>query len=354
VPNPFESLYRIERAAQSGGGRVVSDFDEEYRAAMEGAVAFDRTHRASIRVTGRDRESFLQNMLTNDVRALPVFKGVLAAFLTSKGKLVSDMIAVKMEEAFLLECERERVEPLRKALDRYVISEDVVLEGRAERDASFSVEGPAAAAILARLTGHELEALEHLQTEVVQIDDVSALVTAHRREPTPRYDVRADASRAAGILEKVLDEGALLGGELVAECRRIEAGRPRFGVDVDETHIPQEAGLEDALSFSKGCYIGQEVVVRLAHRGHVNRKLVGLRVEGDAGARPAPGAKVLAKDADVGAVTSSTMSPSFGCPLALAYLKRDFFASGTRVALEGGAEAVVSALPFERPDSGSV
>jgi folate-binding protein YgfZ len=318
-------------------------FEESYRAAMEGAAAFDRSHRGALRVTGADRESFLQNMLTNDVRSLSPFRGVLAAFLSNKGKLVSDMLVFKLPDSFLLECEAERVEPLRKALDRYVISEDVRLERLLERETSFSLEGPKAAEILAEVSGADVDVLEHFQSLMVEIDAMPALVFAQRNEPSPRFDVRSSVDHAGRILDKVLAKGAIRGDELAAEARRIEAGRFRFGVDMGEDHIPQEASLEEALSFQKGCYIGQEVVVRLAHRGHVNRKLVGLEVSGS---KPERGANVLVGDAEVGSVTSSTESPGFGFPLALAYVKREFFEPGTRVSLSNGAEGVVSSLPF--------
>jgi folate-binding protein YgfZ len=319
-------------------------FDEAYRAAMESAVAFDRAHRGALRVTGTDSESFLQNMLTNDVRSLAPSRGVHAAFLTNKGKLVSDLLVCRLPDSFFLECEVERVEPLRKALDRYIISEDVRLESLTEREASFSLEGPKAASILAGLSGANFASLEHLQGQLVEIESIPALVLAHRKEPSPRFDVRSRIDHSAAVLEKVLAKGALLGGELVAEARRIESGRPRFGIDMNEEHIPQEASLDDALSFQKGCYIGQEVVVRLAHRGHVNRKLVGLRIE--SGRKPAPGTKLLSGENEVGSVTSSTESPRFGCALALAYLKREHFETGTQVSLETGDGAVVSSLPF--------
>ena len=131
---------------------------------------------------------------------------------------------------------------------------------------------------------------------------------------------------------------------LVSELRRIESGIPRFGVDMDESHFPQEAGLDDAISFQKGCYIGQEYVVRLAHRGHLNRKLVGLVVP--SGLKPSPGSRILRGEEEVGVVRSSADSPEHEGALALAYLKREAFEPGTSVAIEGGAEATVSALPF--------
>ncbi len=325
-----------------------SSFEDGYRAATVGALALERSHLATVAARGKDRESFLQNMLTNDVRSLAPFTGLPAAFLTVKGKLVSDLLVFKSDDSFLLQLERERAEPFRKALDRYIISEDVALESRAETEATFSLEGPKASGILAGLAGismSELDELAHLHFRSLDLSSVPVRITAHRRELTPRFDVTASPAFVPNLLERVLERGALLGGESVRETRRIEASRPRFGVDMDESHLPLEAGLDEAISFQKGCYIGQEYVVRLAHRGHVNRKLMGLRfgrVEA-----PASGSAVLHGSEEAGAVTSAAFSPAFGGALALAYLKRAYLEPGIEVTI-GGATATVSSLPFAR------
>ena len=327
---------------------IESSFEEAYRAATEGALALDRSHLATVAVRGKDRESFLQNMLTNDVRSLAPGTGVPAAFLTNKGKLVSDLLVFKSDDTFLLQMERERAEPFRKALDRYIISEDVTLESRADTEATFSLEGPKASGILAELAGislSDLDELAHLRFRSLDLSGVPARITAQRRELTPRFDVTASPAAAKSLLEKALEHGALLGGESVREARRIEASRPRFGIDMDESHLPLEAGLEEAISFQKGCYIGQEYVVRLAHRGHVNRKLAGLTLGGNE--PPAPGTPVLRGVEEAGAVTSSAFSPALGGALALAYLKRAYLEPGTEVTV-GGATATVSSLPFAR------
>jgi folate-binding protein YgfZ len=329
---------------------IVSSFEQEYRAATEGALVLDRSHLATVAARGKDRESFLQNMLTNDVRSLAPFTGLPAAFLTVKGKLVSDLLVFKSDDSFLLQMERERAEPLRKALDRYIISEDVALESRAESEATFSLEGPKASGILAELTGFsvsELDELAHLHFRSLDLSGVPARITAQRRELTPRFDVTASPKEAKALLERALERGALLGGESVREARRIEASRPRFGIDMDESHLPLEAFLDEAISFQKGCYIGQEYVVRLAHRGHVNRKLSGLRLARAGVEAPAPGSPVLHGDEEAGTVTSSALSPAFGGALALAYLKRGHWEPGTEVTV-GGATATVSSLPFAR------
>jgi folate-binding protein YgfZ len=157
-----------------------------------------------------------------------------------------------------------------------------------------------------------------------------ARITAQRRELTPRFDVTASPATAKSLLERVLERGALLGGENVRETRRIEASRPRFGVDMDESHLPLEAGLDEAISFQKGCYIGQEYVVRLAHRGHVNRKLAGLRLAGREA--PTAGSPVLHGAEEAGAVTSAAFRPRSRRPLAVSGV----FDPGTELTGAGG------------------
>ena len=326
-----------------------ASFEEQYRAAMQGVLALDRAHLAVVAVRGKDQESFLQNMLTNDVRSLAPGTGIPAAFLTNKGKLVSDLLVFREEDRFLLQMERERAEPFRKALDRYIISEDVALESRRDQEATFSLEGPGASAVLGELAGvraSELDELAHLHFRSSSAADVPARVVAMRRALTPRFDVTASPGAAKRLLERALEHGALLGGESVRETRRLEASTPRFGIDMDESHFPLEAGLDEAVSFQKGCYIGQEYVARLAHRGHLNRRLAGLRLPGREA--PAAGSAVLRDGEEAGAVTSSAFSPSFEGNLAFAYLKRGHWEPGTELTV-GGRRATVSSLPFSLP-----
>ncbi len=336
-----------------GGERLpdtVGGLDIEYEAAMSSAVVLERFQQSQIEVTGADRESFLQNMLTNDIRGLPVGLGVPAAFLTNKGKLVSDLLVSKGTDSIRLRMEASRAEALRSALDRYIISEDVVLSSLDGKELLFSVAGPRAAGILAALLGREraeLDELPHLGILKAELAGASVRLIGFGREPTPRFDVSAPTDRATELFAKAVEANAVLAGYALSETRRLEASVARFGVDMDETNLPLEAGLEEAVSFDKGCYIGQEYVVRLAHRGHLNRKLVGLRLSGDR--VPSSGAAVLSGGDDAGHVTTAAHSPHFGAVLALGYLKRAYFEAGTEVQIEG-TSALVSSLPFRAID----
>jgi len=322
------------------------DFETQYHAAMEASVVIDRSHLVRVAVRGADGTAFLHNMLSADIKNLPLGAGCEATFLTNKGKLVSNLTMFRTDEGLLMEMESASVGALIKALSRYIISEDVTLESLGSDEASASVEGPGASKLLAPLTGvsaSELDGLAHLgvwSSEGVRI-------TARHHDPSPRFDVAVPESGLFELLEKAREHGAAIGGSALAETRRIEAGRPRFGIDMDETHMPLEAGLDEAINFDKGCYIGQEYVVRLAHRGHLNRKLVGIQIAVDPARRdvPAAGSSVTAGEKDAGSLTSAAYSPTLGAIVALGYLRREFFEPGTRVTIDAQT-GVVTPLPF--------
>ena len=355
MSQPFRAIYEKSgaRFVEVGGESLpdtVVGLDIEYEAAMSSAVTFERFQQSQIEVTGADRESFLQNMLTNDIRTLPVGLGVPAAFLTNKGKLISDLLVSKEIDSIRLRMETSRAEVLRSSLDRYIISEDVVLSSLDEKEQLFSVAGPQAAEILAVLLGREraeLVELPHLGILRAGPAESPIRLIGFGREPTPRFDVMAPTDRATELFVKAVEASAVLAGRALSETRRLEASVARFGVDMDETNLPLEAGLEEAVSFDKGCYIGQEYVVRLAHRGHLNRKLVGLRLSGNR--VPSFGATVLSGSDEAGHVTTAANSPYFGAVLALGYLKRAYFEPGTEVQIEG-TRALVSSLPFRTID----
>ncbi len=322
------------------------DFETQYHAAMESVVVIDRSHLVRVAVRGADRTAFLHNMLSADIKSLPPGAGTEGTFLTIKGKLVSNLTVFHEDDRLLIEMESGRVNAFIEGLSRYIISEDVTLESLQGDEASFSLEGPGANELFATLTGgsaSKFNGLAHLG--VVSADGVR--VTARRHDPSPRFDVAAPASKALELLENARAQGAVIGNSALAETRRIEAGRPRFGTDMDESHMPLEAGLDEAINFDKGCYIGQEYVVRLAHRGHLNRKLVGIKIAVGHGRPdvPSAGSSVTAGDKEAGSLSSASYSPTLGAVVALGYLRREFFEPDTKVTIDGKT-GVVTPLPF--------
>lgn len=331
------------RAGQTGSffDSPTESFEAQYRAAMEGVVVLDRAHLKQVSATGSERTVFLHNMLSADIENLPELHGTKATFLTSKGKLVADLAVFHDGNRMLLEMESSRVGPLIEALSRYIISEDVTLEPIPNEE-SFSVEGPGASKLLGMIAAVPPEELDALPDLGVRSGEIR--ITSRKRDPSARFDVAATPTAAIELLDAAFEQGAIIGGSRLAETRRIEAGRPRFGVDMDESHMALEAGLDDAINFDKGCYIGQEYVVRLAHRGHLNRKLVGVRIDADT--PPPRGAKLTSGETPAGELTSTAYSPTLGATVALGYVRRPFYEPDASVEVDGGLSGTVSKLPF--------
>ncbi len=329
-----------------------SGLSEEYHASRETAILVDRSYRARVRASGRDHVSFLQNMLTNDVKALATGEGLPAAHLSRLGKLISDLVVYRLDNSLLLEMEPGRRDPLTESLSRYVVSEDVTLTDVTTEDALLSIEGPRSAEIISKLLAETLPELARFHFVSSRGAGFDVRVSRSHHGPGLCFDLAVPAAVAADLWEKLLSVGRPSGlipaGFCTMEVRRIEAGIPLFGVDMDESHLPLEAGLDAAISFNKGCYVGQEYVARLAHRGHLNRKLVGLEMPGEV--VPESGDDIVGSDHTVGHITSAALSPALGHPVALGYVQRDFLAPGTEVTVRGDRQelaARVAELPFQ-------
>ncbi len=321
-----------------------------YDAARHRAAFIDRSDRARIVVSGADRGTYLQGLLTNDVAALTTGQGCYAAYLTPQGRMIADLYVYELGDVMLLTLERAVKETVLAKLDQFIFSEDVQLGDVTDTFAQLGVIGPNAAATIAPLlsgaSADRLEALpEHGNLRATWTGD-PVIVTRITDIGQPGYDLFVDPAKADGLRSAIADAGAIALDEQTADTIRIEAGVPRFHRDMDEETIPLEAGIESrAISFTKGCYVGQEVIIRVLHRGHgrVARKLVGLVIAGDR--PPAAGTIVQSSDREVGRVTSSAWSPALQKPIALAYVHRDFVAPGTALTVNG-ANAEVMSPPF--------
>jgi folate-binding protein YgfZ len=323
-----------------------------YEAARRRAAWIDRSDRGRILLAGADRASFLQGLLTNDVAALKRGQGCYAAYLTPQGRMIADMHVYELGDRILLTAAGELKEPLLQRLDQSLFSEDVQLRDVTGAYAQVAIVGPEAVSLVGRVaTGIESDVLTALPEHgnvSARFEGETAIVTRTGDAGEPGFDLFVDRAKMERLVAAAAAAGAVPLDAADAEAIRIEAGIPLFHRDMDEQTIPLEAGLETrAISFSKGCYVGQEVVIRVLHRGHgrVARKLAGLVLEG--GAAPAAGTPVRAADREVGHVTSAAMSPALGRPIALAYLHSDFLAPGTAVTV-AGVSGEVRELPFIR------
>ena len=321
-----------------------------YDAARQRAGLIDRSDRGRIVVSGKDRASYLHGLLTNDIVALGAGTGCYAAYLTPQGRMIADLWVYELGDVMLLTMSRDVTSTVLSKLDQYIFSEEVQLGDATATFAHVAVVGPQAAEIVSTvLSDAPLDALAALPehgNRHSRFGDQPAIVLRVTDTGEPGFDVLVDASARSALVAAFARTGAVEIDRDVADVLRVEAGIPRFHRDMDEETIPLEAGLESrAISLTKGCYVGQEVIIRVLHRGHgrVARKLVGLTLEGDD--VPQANAAVQADGRDIGRVTSAVTSLAIKKPIALAYVQRDFTTAGTRVSV-GPAGAVVTSLPF--------
>jgi len=301
-----------------------------YQALREGAAWLDLSGRGKIRVLGEDRVRLLHAMTSNHVEQLATGAGCYAFFLSAQGRILGDANILRLEDHVLLDTEPETREKLYQHLDRFIIADDVTLEDATEAMATLDVEGPRAAEVL-RAAGAPEPPVPHssIAWGDGRIAGFTATGAAGWRiflpaEEKPRWIADLEAAGAT----------AAAAGEISAV--RLENARPRYGEDIGEHQIVQETRLAHALHFSKGCYLGQEIVERVRSRGHVNRLLVHLHIESSQ--PPAPGTRLTAGGRETGEITSAAFSPALGKCVALGYVRTGDSQPGTR--LEAGASAV--------------
>jgi folate-binding protein YgfZ len=317
--------------------------ETEYRALVEHAGLVELSAFGRLWARGSDRVDFLQGMLSNDVKKLAPGSGCPSLLLTEQGKVVADVLVLAEPEAFVLDGAETALAGARTALERFIVADDVELEPDAEGNRTFALVGPAAATVLERLGvtppaaayGHVTFELDEGAVHVVRIPEPGA----------GGFLCRVSAAAVAAWRRRAVEVGgATPVGAEAYEVLRIESGRPAFGRDVLPETLALEAPYDAAISFRKGCYLGQEVMERVTARGHVNRKLVGVELTEEA----VPGARLHAGERDVGWLTSVAWSWRHGRWIALGYVRREHLAAGTTltVGAASGARATVRALPF--------
>jgi tRNA-modifying protein YgfZ len=326
---------------------------EDYRQITEGAAIGEVLPTAQLAVAGNDRASFLQGLLTNDIQALKPGGGCYAAWLTPQGRMLTDMHVLESDGMMLLDVPAAQAEATAARLDQFLFSEDVKLGSLAGALTTVWVHGPAAAAALERsLDGASgLGAWPQYHHEHVGFAGESLVLARIDQLAVPGYCAYLSSGNRDALVSALEAAGARQVSALAITAARIEAAYPIFGGDMNADTIPLEAGIDPrAISTTKGCYVGQEVIIRVLHRGHgrVARKLVTLKLEGEG---VEPRAKVVNADRDSGLVTSVATSPAAG-PIALAYVHRDLAVDDARIEVEtpaGRVAATVKVQPI-RPD----
>ena len=355
-PTPLIDRHRANGAemTEENGWILPSRFGaplDEYRAVRSGVGILDLCDTAVLHLTGPDRVSFLQGMVTNDVKKLAPGTGMSAAILDVSGKILADLRVLCAEESFILLLWQPLNEKIVSHLNRYLVADDVEIAAPAAGCGMISLQGPKSRSLLSAL---------------VAVEQIPSAMHDHRALSVAGRKIRVTRSTHTGEegfdlliglpdLECVVEEIERASGNFslrwiglqARELLRLEAAIPRYGVDMDENTLFLEIGLDDSVSFHKGCYLGQEVVERVRSRGHVNRKLAGIVLEGSN--ETAHGATIRSDGREIGRITSCVVSPSLRQSVALGYVHRDFLTPGTAIVVDNAGREIagrIAQLPF--------
>jgi folate-binding protein YgfZ len=340
----------VSSGAQFGeyrGVETAARFAEpasELAALRSGNGIYDLGWQSRMVVTGEDRQRWLNGMVTNNIRDLEPNRAVYCFLLTPQGRIIGDMYVHHRGESMVIDTDTAQAEKLREVFERYIIMDDVEIS-RPEPRVGIGVEGPSAEQLLTQ-AGLDVVGLQPLETRT--FSDAGEVVNKSVGKHLS-YEISGPLVAIEKLWDQLRAGGASPVGSEALELWRVARGVPRYGQDISERYLPQETEQMQALHFSKGCYVGQEIVERIRSRGQVHRGFAGFAVA-DANAEITPGTKVQRAGKDVGEVTSVATLPSTnGTPsrkLALGYIRREAGKPGTEVQING-ASAQVSNLPFE-------
>lgn len=328
------------------------DLSAEYRAVRETVGLADLSDGGHYLVTGKDRVPFLQNLASNDLSLLSEGKGLYTTLLTAKGRMLSDFYLYGLSDALFMEVDRMNAEKTVAHLMRYKLRSQIKIE--AAPWGHFLVAGPGARSVLEGALGRTLPRMEEKSFFWAETNGAPLLCIKRSQTGEDDYHLYPSHESAENLFGKLLEAGAASGirliGRAALETLRVEAGKLRYGIDFDEHIIPVEAGLEtEAISYTKGCYPGQEVIARIQTYGHVNKHLYGLVVEGEV--LPKKDDKVFQADKELGWITSAVRSPFLGKIVAIGYLRPQIALPGTAVEIEANQTRIpahATPLPFYR------
>ncbi|MEW6306893.1 MAG: glycine cleavage T C-terminal barrel domain-containing protein [Verrucomicrobiota bacterium] len=343
------------------GAEVVAHYGDaaaEHAALGAAAGVLDLSARSRLCLTGADRQSFLNGQVTNNVKDLKTGQGCYAALVNAKGRLQSDLNIYRLPDELLLDFEPGLTATVSQRLEQYIIADDVQLVDVAPHYGLLSVQGPKAGAVLEQLAlGVALPA--GLMTFVSCKDETlgEIYVMNNPRTGAQGFDLFVPVAALGAVADKLVAAAKAIGGSAAGwdalELARIEAGIPRFSMDMDESNLAPEAGIEArAISYTKGCYIGQEVIARIRTYGQVTKALRGLRLADGLGALPVKGDKLFRDGKEVGYITSAAKSPAHKANLALGYVRKEANQPGTELTLktaQNESAVKVVELPFGKP-----
>ena len=348
IHTPLAAIHRA-RGAKLGvwfGCELPNDFGDpraEFFYAKQSVALIDKNYRAYLSFTGPDRVRYLNAILTNNIKDLDASHGVVSLLLNPQGHILAEIETYALADKLFCMSYLMIREKLVETLDKFIIMDDVTLSDDSSIYDTLALEGPAAARIVSELTGADLKSLPQLGIQEVHVgllrcfligrsrgDDISAEFVTDRRNMRELWDVLQECSRAAG--------GGPMGYTALSALR-LEQGLPWFGYDFGEKQIPHEAGLENShISYTKGCYTGQEIVERVRSRGQVNRRRVNLVFDGPIA--PEASAVLTFNGKEVGQVTRAAAPPDLSHAIGMGYVRKEAYAAGTQLDWSGGKATV--------------
>jgi len=331
------AFYHEELGARLEAGKIPPAYsapEEEYWTIRRAVGLADISHLGRLRITGKDRVSFLNGLLTNDVSQLKESGGQRSALLNSKARILADLHLYAQTDSLLIDAGESSASHVKEILDRFVITEDVQIHDATSDLVQLTLQGPKSSEAIKDILGVDVQDLKQLEQKSLG----PSTIIARDRTGQSGYDIILPVLEAEPVWHGFLLNGGEIRlnpvGSQALEILRLEAGYPKYAVDVDENTIVLEAGFKDALNFTKGCYLGQEVVARATHIGRVNKQLVGLEVETRDSVPPR--SKLMSDGREAGFITSAAFSPGLGKVASLGYANREFAKEGTKVNVQSG------------------
>jgi folate-binding protein YgfZ len=356
VPLILHEFHRASGAAfaEVNGQEVVAHYGDwlaEYAALRDGAGVLDLSFRGRLCALGEDAQRFLNGQVTNNVKDLQIGEGCYAALVSAKGKLQSDLNIYRLVNEMLLDFEPGLTELVKQRLEKFVIAEDVQVIDAAPDYGVLGVQGPKAAELVGSFSSRLAVPSKAMAVTKVEEPAFGEIYVAQSpRMRSQGFDLFVPTAAIKDVAARLLTKGGRLCGWQALETARIEAGVPRFGADMDETNLAPEALDTRAISYAKGCYIGQEVIARVRTYGQVAKSLRGLRLGGKEKEAPPKGTKLFLGEKEVGSITSAVWSPALQTVIALGYVRREANQTGTELEAQtpgGKIPAQIVDVPFQ-------
>ena len=334
-------------SGEFSGLETIASFGDppaELAALREGAGVFDLGWRGMLVLTGDDRVRWLNGMVTNNIRDLALNHGNYSLLLNAQGRIQGDIVAYNRGEYFVLTAELSQMERILAIFDKYIIMDDVEVTNVSNKLTAIGIAGPKSLDLLIR-AGFNLPTLQPGEVLDLEWHHLGISVAKGLGDWGESYEIWIHPDNAPKLWDALVTAGAKPVGIQTLEWLRMLNGIPRYGLDMTERYLPQETGQDRALHFSKGCYLGQEIVERIRSRAQLHRTLAGFDVQGPA---PAPGEAILSGDRKIGEITSAAEIPLNGMKktIALGYIRIEANAPGNQVRV-GQADAKVASLPFQ-------